>query len=104
MSGAASVRNCSTMAARNRTELMFQEAIFTRPDVAAGRAGDKITRPWDSSPARGGMRGGRQPKKGKALAPGAWSEGRPSVRHAGGMRALIRATGGNLEGPSTATP
>ena len=40
MSGSTSRRNCSTMAIRNRTELMFQETIFTPVHLGgAGRAG-----------------------------------------------------------------
>ena len=55
--------SCSTSAVRARTELMFQDAIFSRC---------AHVRPLSPSAAHNE----------KAPAPGAWSEGQPSVRHA----------------------
>ena len=42
MSGSTSRRNCSTMAIRKRTELMFQETIFTPVHLGGGGEGGKV--------------------------------------------------------------
>src|SRR3954451_14911187 len=62
MSGCCSAISRSTSAVRARTELIFHEAIFSRLLTSAAYPDLE--------------------HKKKAPAPGAWSEGRPSVRHA----------------------
>ena len=74
MSGCCSAISRSTSAMRARTELMFQEAILSR-----------LRHVPPLSPV--------SPHKQKAPAPGAWSEGRPSVVTQGIPR--TRVTGGN---------
>ena len=42
MSGSTSRRNCSTLAIRKRTELLFQETIFTPVHLGGGGEGGKV--------------------------------------------------------------
>jgi hypothetical protein len=69
MSGCCSAMSRSTSAVRARTELIFQEAILSVDTAADVTTLAKLCERAD------------RPVK-KALAPGAWSEGRPSVCHA----------------------
>src|SRR3546814_704360 len=72
MSGISSVRNFSTMSRRARTELIFQEAILSGEDMAWALAGGGAA--VDIC--------GLVSRQRKAPAPGAWSEGQPSVCYA----------------------
>src|SRR4028118_39714 len=74
MSGDSSRRNFSTISIRARTELMFQDAILRVEDMRAALAGWGFAVDAETSAPSAG--------KIKAPAPGAWSEGQPSVVYA----------------------